>query len=198
MSQKIHEIYRVGGELRKAMAALEETISYRNRSGKHKEFMKIRAGFILQRHNEHQVEEFIQYCKKIGVDQYDIIGTCLRRPEDWNLYMPSDKGYWFYDEGEIARGRLVPKIRPDNHCGWIYSTMTIQVNGDVVPCCADPKGSYVLGNIFETNVYDIWNNKKYQRIRKAVSTRSNELDLCSLCSSYGEPPLGMNINLGAS
>jgi radical SAM protein with 4Fe4S-binding SPASM domain len=194
MTQEVHEIYRIGGNLQKVLKNLEETIRIRNLPSRKNKEMTIAAGFILMKHNEHQVDEFITYCKSIGVDKYNIIGTCLRQPEDWNLYIPSDQAYWLYDEKEIERGRLIPKIRPDNHCGWIYSTMTIQVNGDVVPCCADPKGKYVIGNVFESNVYDIWNNEKYRMLRKEVSTHSNDLALCSLCWGYGEPLLGLNVN----
>jgi radical SAM protein with 4Fe4S-binding SPASM domain len=141
------------------------------------------------KHNEHQVDDFVKYCESVGVDKYNIIGTCLREVSQAEGFLPSDRSYWYYDEEEIEQGNLVPKIRPDNYCGWIYSTATILANGDVVACCRDPKGEYVIGNVFKEKFSDIWNNEKYQSVRKGVSTNSNSMKLCSLCPGEGIPLL---------
>ena len=186
MTQDIHEIYRIGSNLQKVLRNLEETIRIRN-SITNSNKMSIVAGFILMKHNEHQVDDFIKYCKSIGVDKYNIIGTCLREVNQGEIFLPSDRSYWYYDEEEYERGNLVPKIRPDNYCGWLYSTATIMVNGDVVPCCRDPKGKYVIGNVFNDNFPGIWNNEKYQLLRKKVSTNSNSIELCKLCSGEEVP-----------
>jgi hypothetical protein len=42
---------------------------------------------------------------------------------------------------------------PDNACPWIYYSLAIHVNGDVVPCCRDPKGEEVMGNRSEQKNY---------------------------------------------
>jgi radical SAM protein with 4Fe4S-binding SPASM domain len=190
MTQESHSRYRVGGNLKKALDTLVEAIRVRNRSAPAtRDRMKILAGFILMKHNEHEVDEFIEFCNANGVDQYNIIGTCLRTVDQWETYMPTDRNYWIYSEDEYRQGRLVPSKRPDNYCGWIYSSVTIHVNGDVVPCCRDVQGDYCLGNVLKENLYDIWSNKKSCAIRKSVSTRSNSFPLCLLCPGEGMTPL---------
>ncbi len=189
MTQEVHQIYRVGGELKKTLQALEETLRLRNQPDCPNKQMKISVGFILMKHNEHQVEEFIQYAQRIGVDTYNIIGTCARNVEQAVQFLPTKPEYRIYDEEALQQGKLRPKYRPNNSCGWIYSTITIQVNGDVVPCCRDPKGEYVLGNVFDTPVYQIWNNEKFRALRKTVSTQSNTFHLCQFCGGYGIPGL---------
>jgi radical SAM protein with 4Fe4S-binding SPASM domain len=189
MSQEVHEIYRIGGNLDKALQNLEETLRIRNSSSGTTNRMTVVAGYILMKHNEHQVDDFIKYCDSIGVDRYNIIGTCLREVSQGEAFLPSDRSYWYYDEEEYQRGNLVPKTRPDNYCGWIYSTATILANGDVVACCRDPQGENVIGNVFQEAFSDIWNNKKYQFIRKRVSTNSDSMKLCSLCPGEEIPPL---------
>ncbi len=190
MTQETHSHYRVGGSLEKALTNLKETVKIRNYStAQTKNRMKIQAGFILMKHNEHEVNKFIEFCTANGVDQFNIIGTCLRTTEQWEAFMPSDSNYWIYSEEEYRQGRLTPRKRPDNYCGWIYSTVTILVNGDVVPCCRDAQGEYYLGNVLRENLYDIWTNERSRSIRKLVSTSSNSFPLCRLCSGESVPPL---------
>jgi len=190
MTQEVHEIYRVNSKLKDVFTALEETIRLKNKSDSKNKDMKIIVGYILMKHNEHQVEDFKDYCKKIGVDDYNIIGTTARTAEQFKKYMPTDKDYHrFISEEAYEKNKLVPRHRPDNYCGWIYSSTTIMVNGDVVPCCYDPTGKYVLGNVFHENFYDIWNNEKYQYIRKQVANDSNNFDLCQLCFGEKIPPI---------
>lgn len=183
MSQETHETYRVRGKLEKALKTMEEAIEYKKEvAGK----TKIKLGFILMKHNEHELPKFLDYVNKIGVDDYEIIGSCIRKIEEWDKFVPSDEKYQIYDPEEIKKGKIVPKQRPNNYCGELYSATSIQVNGDVVSCCRDPKGSNILGNIFEDNFYDnIWNGQKYSRVRKQVNKYSNKLKLCELCPGEG-------------
>ena len=190
---EVHATYRVGGDLEKALANVRETVRLKKELAdelkKNPYPMKIGLGFILLKPNEHQVEDFNKMAKKLGVDEYQVIDPCVRTVEQGKELLPTDKTHWIYDPVYFEKGELRPRIRPQNYCEWIYSTMTIQVNGDVVPCCRDPLGKWVLGNVFDENVYDIWNGPRYRELRKAVAKRQSELKLCSLCEGYGMPAL---------
>lgn len=190
-TQDIHDKYRRGGDLEKVLNNVRKTIELRENNKenilKEKYPMKIGMGYILMKNNEHQLNEFIKLAKDLNVDEYHIIPTCARTIEQAHEYLPSDKNLWPYDPHELEKGKLVPRHIPHNYCEWIYYTATIQVNGDVVLCCRDPKGEYVLGNVFKDNFYTIWNNKQYQSIRNMVSKNQKALKLCSLCEGYGAP-----------
>lgn len=193
MTQETHEIYRVGGHLNKAMGFTEELVKLKKEAGKSAEKMRIRLGFIVMKHNEHEVEEFKRYATRIGVDSWVVISPCIRHVSEWDTYMTADPEYWMYDKSEYEKGRLVPTSRPDNFCGEIYSSSTILVNGDVVSCCRDPKGEKILGNVFKQDFYkEIWNGPAYRRLREAVTTQSNSLKLCSLCPGEGLAKLHKN------
>ena len=61
--------------------------------------------------------------------------------------------------------------------------LNILVNGDVVPCCADYDGKYVLGNIMEEKIEKIWNNERMRKLRKFhINGKRGELELCKSCS----------------
>jgi radical SAM protein with 4Fe4S-binding SPASM domain len=52
----------------------------------------------------------------------------------------------------------------------------------VLPCTQDFFGYYVLGNVKDTQIRDIWNNEKMQRLReKALQRDIEDLKTCSQC-----------------
>ena len=66
---------------------------------------------------------------------------------------------------------------------WVH--VVLRPNGDVVPCCMMWEDGEVMGNLFEANLREIWNNERYQHLRKTVN-RSPELDKCIACNSEKE------------
>jgi len=66
------------------------------------------------------------------------------------------------------------------YCGALFETFTILSDGYVVPCCYDLKGEVKLGNIFEINMFDIWNNSEYMEMREDFK-RHKYRQFCSRC-----------------
>jgi radical SAM protein with 4Fe4S-binding SPASM domain len=62
--------------------------------------------------------------------------------------------------------------------------MHILYNGDVVCCCQDWKREYILGNVKEQSLYEIWNGTEYTRFREYLSGSrlSPEDFICKRCS----------------
>ena len=67
------------------------------------------------------------------------------------------------------------------YCSNLFETITILSNGDVVMCCYDLEGELVLGNAFNENIFDIWNNQQYTKIREDF-TRAKYTSFCSKCN----------------
>lgn len=67
-----------------------------------------------------------------------------------------------------------------NFCDHVVNTITIRWNGDVVPCCYDLINTMVMGNILNERIEDIWNNEKYQKLRKDID-EFNPPNLCKNC-----------------
>jgi radical SAM protein with 4Fe4S-binding SPASM domain len=59
-----------------------------------------------------------------------------------------------------------------------WSMIEIMPNGDVVTCRDYP--DYVVGNIKDDTLLDLWNNERYQRFR-AVLKSERLLPVCSRC-----------------
>ena len=69
-------------------------------------------------------------------------------------------------------------IKNPKYCSTLFETFTILSNGNVALCCYDLKGELMLGNVFETNIFDIWISRKYTELR----TNFKKQIYCSLCS----------------
>jgi len=187
MTQETHETYRVGGDLRKSLDNLVATIEEKRRHPQSR--TKIITGLIVMKHNEHEVDDFLKFAQEIGVDDAQVISPCVRTLEQGRQFLPQNDKYWLYDRKAFNEGILHPTLIPHNHCEWLYYSTTIQWNGNVVPCCRDPQGEHIMGNIFEQDFYEIWNCEKFREFRRKINSDQANLKLCQLCSGFGMPIL---------
>lgn len=181
MTQGTHQIYRVTGNFERVLNNLRETVRLKR---KHGAKIRVVCGMILMRHNEHEKELFRQTMKEIGVDEAVIIDPCVRTVKQAHELLPSDKQRWIYDPAALTEGVLRPRNSPHNSCPWIYYSMVILANGDVVPCCRDAAGKFVMGNILTQGLMEIWNGDQFKKFRKTLLTNQPAIGICNLCSSY--------------
>jgi len=187
ITQRTHEIYRVGGDLSRVVRNLERLVDERRRHPDSN--VQVEVGFIVMKHNEHEVPEFLRWAKAVGVDRANVIDPGVRTVAEGRELLPEDRKYWFYDEEAFQRGILKPKHLPDNECTWIWNSVMINWDGAVVPCCRDPHGKHVFGNVFEQSLREIWNGERMQAFRRRIVTEQGKVDICQLCSGYGVPAL---------
>ncbi len=187
IDQESHEVYRVRSNLERVTKNLTDLIEERRKSPG--SALQINVGFIVMRHNEHQVPEFLRWAKEIGADLANVIDPCVRNVIEGHQMLPKDKRYWFYDEEAFERGVLKPKHLHNNECTWIWNSVMVNWDGSLVPCCRDAQGKHVLGNVFERSLRDTWNGDKARAFRKRVVSAQGEVDICQLCSGYGVPRL---------
>jgi radical SAM protein with 4Fe4S-binding SPASM domain len=152
---------------------------------------QVELGFILMRHNEGEVKEFLKMAERMGVDRKNIISPCVRTPEQGLDFLPNSDTYWIYEREKLEEeGCLIPKrVYPQNSCPWLYYSITIQVDGNVVPCCRDPHGRHIVGNLLEDSLDKIWNGPKIREFRRAVHNNQEAVDICRLCPGEGFAPL---------
>lgn len=183
-----HQRYRVRSDFEKLERNLLSLIEERRRHPDSS--VQIDLGFIVMRHNEHQVDEFLRWAKEIGVDTANVIDPCARNMLEAHAYLPKDRKYWFYDEDAFDRGVLRPKHLPHNSCEWIWNSIQINWDGEAVPCCRDPNGLHPLGNVFEHGLTRVFNGAAARAFRRQILSAQGEVDICRLCSSYAIPELG--------
>jgi MoaA/NifB/PqqE/SkfB family radical SAM enzyme len=187
MDQETHSRYRVRTKLDKAISNIEKLVELRK---KHPESnVEIEVGFIVMRHNEHQVDEFIDWADKIGVDRASVIDPCARNMMEAYAYLPKNKDYWFYDEEAFEKGILKPKKLPNNECVWIWNSLQLNWDGSAVPCCRDPNAAFPFGNVFEDGLKAVFNSDAARQFRDKLLNDQGDISICKLCSGYGLPQL---------
>ena len=67
-------------------------------------------------------------------------------------------------------------------CYALKDQLAILVDGTVVPCCLDSSGIIKLGNIFEDDMINIINSKRYQDMLLGFRNRCVNEELCKKCS----------------
>ncbi len=76
-----------------------------------------------------------------------------------------------------------------------WFTMNVLWNGDVVPCCGDFSGAYVMGNVADRPLRNIWNNDRMVSLRENLTgAKPLSVNLCKNCDRlFEERVLGFPI-----
>jgi len=70
-------------------------------------------------------------------------------------------------------------------CADLWFKMAINWRGEVVVCCHDWAGKYVLGNLTYQTVAEVWNGGEIARLRRLQQQRNyDSLALCDNCSEW--------------
>jgi radical SAM protein with 4Fe4S-binding SPASM domain len=65
-----------------------------------------------------------------------------------------------------------------NQCISIYQAVEIDSNGDMSPC--RDYHDYVVGNVKDNTITEIWNNEAYRKFRSSLTTRGL-MPACTRC-----------------
>jgi radical SAM protein with 4Fe4S-binding SPASM domain len=148
---------------------------------------KVILGYFVMKSSEADVPKVRDKGFDLGVDEVQFIEACVRTVEQGKEYLPCDESFWFYDRAEFERGRLTPKKKLTGVCASIYFSMSIAWNGDVYPCCRDPKGLWKMGNVLEQPTGAIWNSATFRKFRASVRNNPASVQVCAQCSGLGIP-----------
>lgn len=187
MTQETHSIYRINSDLAKVMDNVSRYLEIIRLRGRKSKEHQVEFGFIVMRHNEGEIQEFLRMAEVIGVDRKNIINPCVRTAQQGRDFLPRADEYWIYERKKFEEENCLSpkKIYPENSCPWLYYSITILVDGNVVPCCRDPHGRQIVGNLLEESLEEVWNGPKLRGFRKAVFSHQGSVDICRLCPGEG-------------
>ena len=69
-----------------------------------------------------------------------------------------------------------------NTCEYPWRTMVVLQDGQVTSCSHDYNGSINLGNVKDNNILEIWNSKKYKKMRSDFKKlKYDDYSVCNKC-----------------
>jgi radical SAM protein with 4Fe4S-binding SPASM domain len=191
ITQETHQVYRRNSDLLKVLRNLQSYLIIINDRGKKANEHEVELGLIVMRQNEAEIEGFLRLGQELKVKP-TLISPCVRTSEQAREFLPKADAYWLYDREMLENHDqlVIKRVVPRNSCPWLYYAITIQVDGNAVPCCRDPQGKYVMGNLLSEPLEKVWNSPKFRELRYLFSRgKDHQLSLCNLCPGEGPPEL---------
>ncbi len=172
-SQEIYEIYRREGNYAKVLEGIQNLLQARGK----KRHPIIELQFIVFKHNEHQVQEFIALAKKLGIDRISVKSAQIYY--DFEAWLPEKSPLKRYKKQENT-WKLKNEV--PNRCWKMWHSCEITWDGKVLPCCFDKNADFVMGNLREEALQTIWENPRYFKMRRQILTNRKALPMCNNCT----------------
>lgn len=167
---------RIRGKNAKYDQAVENIIAFldeKEKSGK--ENPRIELSIIRMKETEKEIDQFIKKWKIPQVDQVTV--------KDFTTWDGSQQNINSLAV-ECDSSKLQNNSNSSFACIRPWMVMSVLWDGRVVPCCYDYDGKYVLGNVHEKTLEEIWNGKQMRELRRNLLY--NQKDLNPLCRNCKE------------
>jgi len=122
---------------------------------------------------------------KLDVERY--INFWSKTSVNWiNIKKPSTRANCVQDKRIMEKIYKQLKLKEGYKrrfpCYWLWSSLIVLSDGDVVPCCTDLAGKNIVGNALQQDLRAIWNSEKMQQFRRdQVDGRFELTALCKDC-----------------
>jgi radical SAM protein with 4Fe4S-binding SPASM domain len=165
-----YEKIRVGADYETVIANVRDFLQIKNESGSINPETQVQLVDVYDSNDE--AKRFIAYWSKTDVN--------------WiNIKLPSTRAQ------RVADNDMLTRIRArhyghytDNHlpCSWLWTSMIILSDGEVIPCCTDLSGSISMGNVFEHTLMEIWNGERARQMREDhIAGTYTSAGICKTC-----------------
>lgn len=176
--------YQVGGDFAKAMENMRLLVTRRNELNA--KSPRVMWQFVVNKFNYHQIDDAREMAREIGLDEINFQpfninqGVVEISADDSKLLLAE----WTQEDERYRKDSTFLK---KFGCDWLWTTIGIENDGRVVPCCLiyDFVG---FGNILENTVSEIWNNEAYLSSRSLFTGKSARFvpTICANCTWYAK------------
>lgn len=159
-SEQTYKSVRVGGDYSILIYNINRLIEYKKNNNLIKPF--IRVQMVRSKINEHEVEDYLSYW---GTNVDDVrISDVMNRGQGDKLSVG--------DQITIGRTR----------CPQPFQRLIIARNGMISPCCGDWGQDFVVGDISDSSILDVWNGDKLNNFRKMQNdVNLDNIEPCKDC-----------------
>jgi len=169
--KKTYEEIRVNANFEKTVENIVRFLELKKRLGSRKPVTILELINFPNLHDKidaGRMEEFMQNFKGLPLDK-----VVIKEMHNW--------------AGEVSSVLHRKKYVP---CTFLWHALTIFWDGSVLPCTQDFHGYYVLGNVKDSSIAQIWNSEKIVALReKIVRQDIKGLATCSNCDRLWRPKI---------
>ncbi|KAF0230716.1 MAG: radical SAM protein [Deltaproteobacteria bacterium] len=141
-----------------------------SRQSTHKTILMV--DYILYKHNQHELPLFRSFCEDLGL-MFNVRPGFPRNMEQGEALAAEQRAEDF---------SRVP-------CDWLWKVLTLNFNGDLLPCCACTVWSspprYQRYEPGKTSIIRMWNGEKARAMRRQHARQGRVIPICSRCSMRG-------------
>lgn len=202
-TDQTYKIYQPGKSLYSVIEKIEAIQDAKKRLGRKRPVVQLY--FVVMRHNEGEMGEFVRLAHELGcravfskvslnlrfIDKDKTLKPLGLSEEEKNRRIKEIKERWLprnpawvpsWYNGGIKGKRSWFDIKPIR-CSWPWRNIVINWNGDVTVCCGVFNPAYVLGNVFERPIREIWNDIGYRLSRRSfkVPLEDRRAEPCASC-----------------
>ena len=178
LDEETYKTYRIGGSFRNAENSLKLLIEKKKASGQNIPFIELQ--FLVMKKNEHQVDDFINYGKRINVDKVTLKTSQVTDFKDAENFLPQNREYSRYEK---TGNDFKIKGKMKNGCFALWKAAVITWDGICVPCCFDKDADYSSGRLNGRSFSEVWKSEKSLSFRSKILNRRTEIPMCSNCTS---------------
>lgn len=139
----------------------------------------IQVVMIRQPYNAHQWDEFKDFW-----GNFDGVNVNLAYMSNFGGDIPQINNLLKQlqaQDGQPEEDRRVQNVSK-YRCFYPWHSVSILADGRVVPCCRDMNGTYVLGDLRQKSLVEIWNDKPIQALREEWISGKITNELCKTCN----------------
>lgn len=210
VSQESYEAYQPGKNLEQTVDKIKTLISMKGKLKKTTPIVDFM--FAITRKNQHEIDLMHQFAGALGGDSIaypaslnlrfymNDVQTLKDLTTEWALEakrLPHDTGAFGKDRATllyeaVLKDNMTTFEELDQHkhtgrhfCLDPWRSLVVNWDGTVCLCCVD-YSKYSMGDTKTDSIVEIWNNEKYQAIRKYLSDgKYTKLDFpCKKCIIY--------------
>ncbi len=210
--KKSLESIRRGVKYKILIEKIENFVKLRNKYVKENKkdlvYPTITLQTVLMNRNIKELPQIVRLGKKMGIDRVkglNLVVTNIRCLKESTLINKKQANKYLKKAKELAKRygliedypslfdlkinlkegdkNFRERLNPPRCCDFLWRQICIEPNGNVRACCHI--NSPVMGNIFKQKVSEIWNNQKYQDMRKRLDSEEPYI-CCKHCPMMSE------------
>lgn len=177
LDQETYSRYRRGGDLNKVLQGIKTLVKVRKEMNASHPLIHLQ--FIVMKHNEHQIQDFLRLAKDLGVDLPVLKSAQIYSENDQNSILPeSNKKKRYYKDDNGMLHHITPLRK---RCWRMWHGAVITWDGRMVPCCYDKDASHQMGSLDSQSLEEIWRNERYHSFRNTILKERESIEICRNC-----------------